>query len=70
MDRMPLLFAILHLHLSCANIEKVQLQVVVNSTLCSVTCGMGIKVQTVCTIKDGEKALEKKKGSTEAVEVL
>uniref|UniRef100_A0A3Q2Z9D6 Transmembrane protein 81 n=1 Tax=Hippocampus comes TaxID=109280 RepID=A0A3Q2Z9D6_HIPCM len=56
MDRMPvLLLAILHLHLSCANVEKVQLQVVVNSTLCSVTCGMGIKVHTVCTMKDGEK---------------
>ncbi|XP_019722742.1 transmembrane protein 81 [Hippocampus comes] len=71
MDRMPvLLLAILHLHLSCANVEKVQLQVVVNSTLCSVTCGMGIKVHTVCTMKDGEKAVEKTKGSAEAVEAM
>ncbi|XP_061665190.1 transmembrane protein 81 [Syngnathoides biaculeatus] len=63
MDRMLALLLLLHhLHLNSAD-EEVQVQVVVNSTPCSVTCGMGVKVQTVCKMKDGQKALEEKRGA-------
>ncbi|XP_061908576.1 transmembrane protein 81 [Entelurus aequoreus] len=36
----------------------VQVQVVTSSTPCSATCGLGVKVQRVCDLKDAEGALE------------
>ncbi|XP_061554631.1 transmembrane protein 81 [Phycodurus eques] len=63
MDQMLAILLLLHhVHLSSADTEEVQVQVqvVINSTPCSVTCGMGVKVQTVCKLKDGQKALEEK----------
>ncbi|XP_077440482.1 transmembrane protein 81 [Vanacampus margaritifer] len=56
---LALLFLMLHLQFSSAddNGDKLELLVAVNSTPCSVTCGMGFKVQTVCMFKDGEKAI-------------
>ncbi|XP_077370193.1 transmembrane protein 81 isoform X2 [Festucalex cinctus] len=64
MARMLVLFFImLHIQFSSVdeNINTEKLVVAVNSTTCSVTCGMGFKVQTICTFKDSEKAMEDKK---------
>ncbi|XP_061758691.1 transmembrane protein 81 [Nerophis ophidion] len=36
----------------------VHVQVVTSSTPCSATCGLGVKVQRVCELKDAEGALE------------
>nr|XP_057906822.1 transmembrane protein 81 isoform X2 [Doryrhamphus excisus] len=48
------LLLLLFLPLSWADVEKVQVQVVTNSTPCSVTCGLGVKVQRVCSMRDAE----------------
>ncbi|XP_054912897.1 transmembrane protein 81 [Poeciliopsis prolifica] len=38
--------------------DKVPLEVITESSLCSVTCGLGIKTQTLCVVKDGKAAME------------
>ncbi|KAM8863823.1 transmembrane protein 81 [Spinachia spinachia] len=38
--------------------ESAQVEVIVDSSPCSATCGLGVKTQTVCRMKDGEKATE------------
>ncbi|KAF6725368.1 Transmembrane protein 81 [Oryzias melastigma] len=40
--------------------EKVVLEVITDSSPCSTTCGLGIKTQTLCLLKDSQKALEEK----------
>ncbi|XP_070766001.1 transmembrane protein 81 [Enoplosus armatus] len=38
--------------------EKVPVEVIVDSSPCSATCGLGVKTQTLCLLKDGETAME------------
>ncbi|RVE71063.1 hypothetical protein OJAV_G00070600 [Oryzias javanicus] len=40
--------------------EKVVLEVVTDSSPCSTTCGLGIRTQTLCLLKDSQMALEEK----------
>ncbi|XP_049610490.1 transmembrane protein 81 isoform X1 [Syngnathus scovelli] len=40
--------------------KELELRVVTNSTSCSVTCGIGMKTQTVCTYKHSNEMLHKK----------
>ncbi|XP_057685839.1 transmembrane protein 81 [Corythoichthys intestinalis] len=62
MDQMLVaLFFLIHHQLSSANTVQVQVEVVTKSTQCSVTCGLGVKMQTVCKVKDSQKALEESK---------
>lgn len=39
-------------------VEEVSVEVIVDSTPCSATCGLGTKTQTLCLLKDGRTALE------------
>ncbi|XP_047232820.1 transmembrane protein 81 isoform X2 [Girardinichthys multiradiatus] len=38
--------------------DKVALEVITDSSSCSTTCGLGVKTQTLCLLKDSEKAIE------------
>ncbi|XP_021162979.2 transmembrane protein 81 [Fundulus heteroclitus] len=38
--------------------EKVPLEVITDSSPCSVTCGLGVKTQTLCLLKDSKTAME------------
>ncbi|XP_020557259.1 transmembrane protein 81 isoform X1 [Oryzias latipes] len=42
--------------------EKVVLEVITDSSPCSTTCGLGIRTQTLCLLKDSKTALEEKVG--------
>uniref|UniRef100_A0A3P9LTH5 Transmembrane protein 81 n=1 Tax=Oryzias latipes TaxID=8090 RepID=A0A3P9LTH5_ORYLA len=42
--------------------EKVVLEVITDSSPCSTTCGLGIRTQTLCLLKDSKTALEEKLG--------
>ncbi|XP_034393647.1 transmembrane protein 81 [Cyclopterus lumpus] len=68
-----LLFMLLH-RLTSVDLEEVEsmpLEVIVDSSPCSATCGLGIKTQTLCLLKDGERATEEvtSKDGTEVSEV-
>ncbi|XP_070695083.1 transmembrane protein 81 [Pempheris klunzingeri] len=39
-------------------VDKVPVEVVIDSSPCSVTCGLGVKTQTLCFLKDGKTAME------------
>ncbi|XP_037336313.2 transmembrane protein 81 isoform X1 [Pungitius pungitius] len=54
--RICLLLLLLHHLTSVKEEESVQVEVIVDSSPCSATCGLGVKTQTVCLMKDGEKA--------------
>uniref|UniRef100_A0A3Q3EKR4 Transmembrane protein 81 n=1 Tax=Labrus bergylta TaxID=56723 RepID=A0A3Q3EKR4_9LABR len=55
--RLTLLLLLLALHpLTSAHLEeaeKLPLEVIVDSSPCSATCGLGVKTQTLCLLKDG-----------------
>ncbi|KAM9351046.1 transmembrane protein 81 [Symphorus nematophorus] len=57
-----LLLSLLLLHrLNLADLEevdKVPVEVIVDSSPCSATCGLGMKTQTLCLLKDGQAAME------------
>ncbi|XP_041800940.1 transmembrane protein 81 [Chelmon rostratus] len=38
--------------------EPVEVEVIVNSSSCSATCGLGVKTQTLCLLRDGMTAME------------
>lgn len=40
--------------------DEVALEVITVSSPCSTTCGVGIKNQTLCLLKDGKTAMEEK----------
>ncbi|XP_054464683.1 transmembrane protein 81 [Anoplopoma fimbria] len=66
-----LLFLFRHL-LTSVNLEEVDelpVEIIVDSSACSATCGLGVKTQTLCLLKDGEKAMEEvtSKDGTETV---
>ncbi|TKS76517.1 Transmembrane protein 81 [Collichthys lucidus] len=50
-------------------VEKVPVEVIVDSSPCSTTCGLGIKTQTLCFLKDGETAMEEDARSKDGAEV-
>ncbi|KAM7411175.1 hypothetical protein PAMA_021249 [Pampus argenteus] len=57
--------------LTLADLDEVPVEVIVDSSRCSVTCGLGIKSQTLCLLKDGKKAMEedvRRKDGTEVSE--
>ncbi|XP_077464467.1 transmembrane protein 81 [Stigmatopora argus] len=56
------LFILIHFQLSSATM--IQVEVVTKSTECSVTCGLGVKLQTVCKVKNSQKALEESETSS------
>ena len=39
-------------------VDKVPVEVIVDSSPCSATCGLGMKTQTLCLLKDGQAAME------------
>ncbi|XP_029363305.1 transmembrane protein 81 [Echeneis naucrates] len=49
--------------------DKVAVEVIVDSSPCSTTCGLGIKTQTVCLMEDGKAAIEEDEGSRGRTEV-
>lgn len=55
-----LLLLLLHrlTSVSLEEVESMPLEVIVDSSPCSATCGLGIKTQTLCLLKDGETATE------------
>ncbi|KAF3860808.1 hypothetical protein F7725_001063, partial [Dissostichus mawsoni] len=57
-----LLFFLLLLHpvtsVDLEEVDKVSVEVVVDSSPCSATCGLGVKTQTLCLLKDGKKAMK------------
>uniref|UniRef100_A0A8C2ZNP0 Transmembrane protein 81 n=1 Tax=Cyclopterus lumpus TaxID=8103 RepID=A0A8C2ZNP0_CYCLU len=58
-----LLFMLLH-RLTSVDLEEVEsmpLEVIVDSSPCSATCGLGIKTQTLCLLKDGERVCHVRK---------
>lgn len=40
------------------NVDEVAVEIVVKSTPCSATCGLGFKAQTLCLLKDSKAAVE------------
>uniref|UniRef100_A0A3B4TS85 Transmembrane protein 81 n=1 Tax=Seriola dumerili TaxID=41447 RepID=A0A3B4TS85_SERDU len=42
-------------------VDNVPVEVIVDSSPCSTTCGLGLKTQTVCLMKDGERACRVRK---------
>lgn len=39
-------------------VDKVPVEVITDSSPCSTTCGLGVKTQTLCFLKDGKTAME------------
>lgn len=48
---------------------NVPIEVIVNSSLCSATCGLGIQTQTMCFLKDSKAAMEENTQRTKGPEV-
>lgn len=44
-------------------------EVIVDSSPCSTTCGLGVKTQTLCLLKDGKTAMEEGMRSKDGAEV-
>ncbi|XP_031179684.1 transmembrane protein 81 [Sander lucioperca] len=62
----------LHL-LSSAKLEavdRVPVEVIVDSSPCSATCGLGVKTQTLCFLKDSKTAMEEGVRREDGAEVL
>lgn len=61
--RLHLLLLLLQAHLLTAvdldNEEKVLVEVIVDSSPCSATCGLGVKSQTLCVMRDNDTVTEK-----------
>lgn len=69
--RLHLLLLLLH-PLTSADPEeedKVPVEVIVGGSPCSVTCGLGVKTQTLCVVKDGKTAMEEDVKSKAGAEV-
>ncbi|XP_074501298.1 transmembrane protein 81 isoform X3 [Sebastes fasciatus] len=49
--------------------NEVQVEVIVDSTPCSITCGLGVRTQTLCLMRDGNTAIEDDGRSTQGTEV-
>ncbi|XP_047186750.1 transmembrane protein 81 isoform X3 [Scophthalmus maximus] len=49
--------------------DEVAVEVVVDSSPCSTTCGLGIKTQTLCLMNDGKTAMEEDAGRRVGTEV-
>ncbi|XP_068180431.1 transmembrane protein 81 [Antennarius striatus] len=49
--------------------DKPSLEVIVHSTPCSTTCGLGMKNQTLCLLKDTEAAIDEVAGQKDGGEV-
>ncbi|XP_040007718.1 transmembrane protein 81 [Xiphias gladius] len=67
-----LLFLLLFRPPTSADLEevgKVAVEVIVDSSPCSTTCGLGVKTQTLCFLKDGKTAMEEGVRSTGGTEV-
>ncbi|KAM3618545.1 uncharacterized protein V6R79_021600 [Siganus canaliculatus] len=47
--------------LTFGEVDKVPVEVVVDSSPCSATCGLGMRSQTLCLLKDSEAAMEEVK---------
>lgn len=39
-------------------VNEMPVEVIVDSSPCSSTCGLGVKTQTLCLLKDGRTAME------------
>ncbi len=50
-------------------VDKVAVEVIVNSSPCSATCGLGVKTQTLCLLKDSKTAMEEHVRSKDGTEV-
>uniref|UniRef100_A0A3Q3JZX7 Transmembrane protein 81 n=1 Tax=Monopterus albus TaxID=43700 RepID=A0A3Q3JZX7_MONAL len=50
-------------------VDKVSVEVIVNSSPCSTTCGLGMKTQTLCLLKDSEMAMEEDVSSKDETQV-
>lgn len=50
-------------------VDKVVVEVIVDSSPCSATCGLGVKTQTLCLLKDSETAMEDDMRSKDGTEV-
>lgn len=48
--------------------EAGKVEVIVQSSPCSATCGLGVKVQTLCLLKDGAKAMDEGQAEVEMCE--
>ncbi|XP_040908550.1 transmembrane protein 81 [Toxotes jaculatrix] len=67
-----LLFLLFFHPLSSADLEEVDevpVEVIVDSSPCSTTCGLGVKTQTLCLLKDGKTAMEEDVRSKDGTEV-
>uniref|UniRef100_A0A8C4DEG7 Transmembrane protein 81 n=1 Tax=Dicentrarchus labrax TaxID=13489 RepID=A0A8C4DEG7_DICLA len=72
--RLHLLLLLLLIHpLTSVDLEdeedKVLVEVIVDGSPCSATCGLGVKTQTLCLLKDGKTAMEEDVGSKDGAEV-
>ncbi|XP_062247428.1 transmembrane protein 81 [Platichthys flesus] len=69
----PLLLLFLLLHpVGSADVEDAaeeQVEVVTDSSPCSATCGLGFKTQTLCLLRDDQRATEEEPGSKDGTEV-
>lgn len=50
-------------------VNEVPLEVIVSSSPCSTTCGLGVKAQTLCLLKDSKTAMEEDARSKNGTEV-
>ena len=56
-------------HLEEEEEEEVPVEVIINSTPCSSTCGLGLKTHTLCLLRDSKTAMEEAPGRTDGTEV-
>ncbi|XP_029974936.1 transmembrane protein 81 [Salarias fasciatus] len=70
-DRLHLLLHLLHLLAPglLQEVDEEPLEVITDSSPCSATCGLGVRTQTLCRLRDSEAAVEERKGSDGGAEV-
>ncbi|XP_034552108.1 transmembrane protein 81 [Notolabrus celidotus] len=49
--------------------DELPMQVIVDSTPCSATCGLGVRTQTLCLLRDGQTAMEEDVRRTDGAQV-
>uniref|UniRef100_UPI0037E8A1EF transmembrane protein 81 n=1 Tax=Semicossyphus pulcher TaxID=241346 RepID=UPI0037E8A1EF len=66
-----LLFLLLHplTSFDLEEVEEVPVEVIVDSSPCSATCGLGVKTQTLCLLRDGKTAMEEGVSREDGAEV-
>ncbi|KAM4563625.1 transmembrane protein 81 [Odontesthes bonariensis] len=66
-----LLLLLFHLLTSTAlkEVDEVSVEVINDSSPCSTTCGLGVKTQTLCLLRDGATALEEKRKRNDGTKV-